>query len=362
MSKLRCGLVGCGRVTVRHVDAWQKNSARAQIVAVCDIRLERAQALGERLGVPAFASAAEMYAAVELDLADVCTPSGDHYERVMEALRHDKHVVVEKPVALRLEHADAMIAEARRRGKILWVAQQNRYNPAVQHTRHTLDAGRLGTPVIGTVRVRWLRDQAYYDGDDWHGTWAMDGGVVSQQAIHHVDALRWFMGEVESVEATCATRLVKMECEDLCVATVRFKSGALGVIEAMTAARPRDIEASVSVLGERGSIVLGGIGMNNVDFWEFVDQTPDDVRAPAERSQQVPSAYGFGHDVLFARVIESILDGGPVEIPGEEGRKALALLHAIYASNERRERVQMADEPQSSRLGLGANTKLQGRV
>lgn len=357
MNKIRCGIVGCGRVTVRHVEAWLANSDKAEIVGVCDIRLGRAVELGARLRVPAFAHAADMYRSVEIDLADICTPSGDHHAAGMAAIGAGKHVIVEKPIALRIEHADEMIAAAKRAKVKLWVAQQNRYNPAVQHAKRVLESGRLGVPVIGTVRVRWLRDQSYYDGDDWHGTWAMDGGVLSQQAIHHLDALRWFMGRVESVEASCATRLVKMECEDLCVATLRFESGALGVIEAMTAARPRDIEASVSLLGERGSIVLGGLGMNNIEFWQFADQTSEDDSVPLRHSQQIPTAYGFGHNVLFGRVADSILTGGPVEIPGEEGRNALELLHAIYASNETGQRVYLRDKPASAKLGLGVNPK-----
>jgi len=361
MKKIRVGIIGCGRVTVRHVEAWLVNTDTAQVVAVCDPVPERAAEVAKRLGVPAFASAAEMYAAVDIDLSDICTPSGDHYARTIEALAAGKHVLVEKPVALRLEHADEMIAAAKRADKKLWVAQQNRYNPAVQHTKLTIESGRLGTPVIGTVRVRWLRDQSYYDGDDWHGTWAMDGGVLSQQAIHHVDALRWFMGDVESVEASCATRLVKMECEDLVVATLRFANGALGVIEAMTAARPRDIEASVSVLGARASIVLGGLGMNNIECWQFTDQTPVDDRAPSEHSQQIPTAYGLGHNVLFGRVAASILGDSSVEIPGEEGRNALEILHAVYASSETGRRVFLRDKPMSAKLGLGVNPKAAAR-
>jgi predicted dehydrogenase len=261
-------------------------------------------------------------------------------------------VVVEKPIALRLEHVDEMMAEAERRQRLLWVAFQNRYNPAVQKAREAVVSGRLGKPVLATVRVRWCREQEYYEQDDWHGTWAMDGGVVSQQAIHHVDALRWTMGEVDSVEASCATRLANMECEDLCVASLRFKSGALGVIEATTAVRPRDIEASLSLIGENGTIVLGGLAMNNIDFWEFSEPIPEDEAVPMLFSQEVPTAYGFGHDILFQRVVATVMDGTRAEISGSEARKALEILHAIYASCESGERVLLKDQPTSSRLGI----------
>ena len=348
----KIALIGCGRVSSRHVDAIVNKVQDAQLVAVCDIVPELAAKYGEELGLPAFASATEMYRSINFDVAAIATPSGDHYARVMEAIASGKHVVVEKPVALRLEHVDQMVEAGRRHDRKLWVAFQNRYNPAVVKAKQAVDAGRLGKPVIGTVRVRWYRDQSYYDHDNWHGTWAMDGGVISQQAIHHIDALRWFFGEVESVEAQCATCLVTMECEDLCVASLRFKSGALGIIEAMTAARPRDIEASLSLMGSNGAIILGGLAMNNIDFWEFSTPQDQDATVPKRFSQEVPNAYGYGHDVLYSRVVTSVSRGAPVEIPGEEGRKALEIIHAIYASQESGQRVTMTNRPTSSRLGI----------
>jgi len=352
MNDVRFGLVGCGRVSTRHVDALVRHVPGGRLVAVCDIVPERAERYAALLGIPAFSSTEEMYRSVEFDVVDIATPSGDHYARAMDALAHDKHVVVEKPVALRPEHAQAMIAEAATRGRQLWVSHQNRYNRALSRARAEVESGRLGKSVLGTVRVRWSRDQSYYDGDNWHGTWLMDGGVVSQQAIHHLDALLWCMGPVEYVDASCATRLVDMECEDLAVATLRFKSGAMGIIEATTATRPRDIEASLSVLGDGGVIVLGGLAMNRIEHWEFAKPRDYDATVKTDFYEFVPSAYGFGHDTLYKRVVRSIRDGGPIEIPGDEGLRSIELLHAIYASNERHERVIMDQGPVSRRLGL----------
>ena len=352
MNDVRFGLVGCGRVSTRHVDALVRHVPGARLAAVCDIVPERAQRYAAQLGIPAFSSTAEMYREADIDVVDIATPSGDHYARAMEALRHGKHVVVEKPVALRPEHAEEMIGEAARRGLHLWVAHQNRYNRALARAHREIASGRLGTPVSGTVRVRWCRDQSYYDFDDWHGTWLMDGGVTSQQAIHHLDALLWCMGDIEHVDASCATRLVRMECEDLCVATLRFRSGALGIIEATTATRPSDIEASLSVLGEGGVIVLGGLAMNRIEHWDFADRRGYDTTVKTDFFEFVPNAYGFGHNTLYQRVVASIRDGGPVEVPGEEGLRSIRLLHAIYASHERETRVRMQDQPASRKLGL----------
>jgi predicted dehydrogenase len=351
MTELRFAIIGCGKVSARHADAINK-VAGARVVAVCDRAGEVAEQFGRTLGVPGFSSTEELYKARDVDCVVIATPSGDHYERALEAFAHGKHVVMEKPLALRLDHADAMIREARKSDRKLWVAFQNRYNPAVMKAKEAMDAGRLGRMVIGTVRVRWQRTQAYYDHGGWHGTWKQDGGVTAQQAIHHVDALRWMMGGVESVEAQTATRLVEMECEDVCVASLRFENGALGVVEAMTAARPRDFEASLSLLGEKGTIILGGLALNKVDVWELAEPEPEDARVPQLFSQEIPNPVGFGHDTLYARVAASIQSGAPVEISGEEGRKALELVHAIYASQERGARVLMKDQPVSSRLGV----------
>ena len=350
----RFALIGCGRISARHVDALSIKIAGARIVAVADIQFERAQMLGNRLGVPCFSSASELYRSVPTDVACILTPSGDHHARTLEALDHSLHVVVEKPVALRLEQVDEMVRKARASDRVLWVALQNRYNPAMMKAKQAVDSGRLGRIVLGTVRVRWYRDQNYYDNDAWRGTWVQDGGVASQQAIHHIDALQYFMGDLESIQATLATRLVDIEAEDVCVATIRFSSGALGIIEATTAARPRDFEASLSILGERGTIVLGGLALNKIETWEFVDPDLDDQDVSRLYSQDVPNAYGFGHDVLYERVIMSIQDDGPIEISAEEGRKSLEILHAIYRSAELERHVTLSEKPVSARLGLVA--------
>jgi predicted dehydrogenase len=352
MAQVKFAIVGCGRVSSRHVDALTNKVPGAKLVAVCDVVPEAAAKYAAVLKLPAFSSTAEMYRDADIDVVTIATPSGDHFKHAMEALAHDKHVVVEKPLSLRLDHVDALVAEARKRGRKLWVAFQNRYNPAVVKAREAVESGRLGKLVIGTVRVRWCREQNYYDQDNWHGTWAMDGGVISQQAIHHIDALRWLMGEVESVEGQCATRLVRMQCDDLCVASLRFRNGALGIIEAMTASRPRDIEASLSLMGEKGSIILGGLALNKIDFWDFSEAQPGDEWVPELFSHEVPNAYGYSHDVVYSRVVESVLHDAPVEISGEDGRPALEIIHAIYASHERGVRVMMKDNPVSSKLGI----------
>ena len=214
----------------------------------------------------------------EIDVFSVLTPSGAHCSNVLELAEYGRPIVVEKPLALRLEDADRMIEACDAHAVKLFVVHQNRYNLPIVKAREALEQGRFGRLVLGTVRLRWTRDQAYYDSAPWRGTWEHDGGVFMNQAAHHVDMLTWFMGNVESVRSMAATRLVDIECEDTGVAVIRFNSGALGVLEATTGSRPTDLEGSISILGEKGSVVIGGFFMNELVTWNFEERQPiDDV-------------------------------------------------------------------------------------
>ncbi|CAN5836358.1 hypothetical protein BH11MYX3_BH11MYX3_07130 [soil metagenome] len=229
---------------------------------MCDVVPDRAEKFGEKYRVPAFTDLHELARSGLADAFSVLTPSGMHAEHVIALAPYGKHIVVEKPMALTLDDADEMIRVCDKAGVKLFVVKQNRFNVPVMKLREALDADRFGKLVLGTVRVRWCRPQAYYDQDPWRGTWALDGGVLSNQASHHVDLLEWMMGPVESVFAKTSTALVKIEAEDTAVVVVKFRSGALGVIEATTAARPSDLEGSISILGERASVEIGGFAVN----------------------------------------------------------------------------------------------------
>jgi predicted dehydrogenase len=236
-------------------------------------------------------------------------------------------------------------------GVKLFVVKQNRYNLPVQRLRQAVDSGRFGKLVLGTVRVRWCRTQEYYDQDAWRGTWQLDGGVFSNQASHHVDLLEWMLGEPESVFAKSTTALVDIEAEDTGVAVVKFRSGALGVIEATTATRPVDLEGSLSLLGERGSVEISGFAVNEMRVWNFVDRLPEDDRVLSDFNQNPPNVYGFGHLAYLRHVTESILEGRPALVDGLEGRKSLELISAIYESIETGKEVFLRFRPQQCRLG-----------
>jgi UDP-N-acetyl-2-amino-2-deoxyglucuronate dehydrogenase len=251
---LRFGLVGCGAIAKRHADLLSTGSVKgATLSAVCDIDKEKASAFGAKYKVPCYSSIQEMLDSHNVDVTSVLTPSGQHAADVIVLASYRNPIVVEKPMALTLDDADRMIEACDRYGTRLFVIKQNRFNRPVTALRRLLDEGRLGRLVMGTVRVRWCRTQSYYDAAPWRGTWAHDGGVLANQASHHLDLLEWMMGDVESVVAMSTHALARIEAEDTAAAVLRFRSGALGVIEATTATRPKDLEGSLSVLGEFGA-------------------------------------------------------------------------------------------------------------
>ena len=349
---LRFGLIGCGRIARRHADLLARGDiAGAGLAAVCDSDPARAKNFGEAYGVKACASLEELLALPEIDAVSVLTPSGLHPEHAIAAARAGKHVVVEKPMALRLKDADAMIRACDEERVKLFVIKQNRFNVPVVKAREALERGRFGKLILGTVRVRWSRDQAYYDQDGWRGTWALDGGVLANQASHHIDLLEWFMGPVTRVFATARTSLAKIEAEDTAVATLEFANGALGVIEATTATRPKDLEGSLSILGEKGSVVIGGFAVNRIDHWAFVEPEPDDSEVLDKYSVNPPDVYGFGHRAYYAHVIRCLEQDSAALVDGLEGRRSLELITALYESIASGEPVALRLDVRNSKLG-----------
>ncbi|NYT64245.1 Gfo/Idh/MocA family oxidoreductase [Alcaligenaceae bacterium] len=350
---LKFALVGCGRIAKRHAELLGKQQIEgAGLVAVCDIIEERAVGIAEQFHVPGFTDMHRMMREVNVDAVVVLTESGHHAQHVMELAQYGKHIIVEKPMALTLDDADAMIRACDRARIKLFVVKQNRFNVPVVKLREAFERGRFGKLVMGTVRVRWCRPQAYYDQDAWRGTWALDGGVLTNQASHHVDLLEWMMGEVDSVVAMSRTALVQIEAEDTAVVILRFRNGALGCIEATTAVRPKDLEGSISILGETGSVEIGGFAVNEMKVWNFVDPEPGDTEVMEKYSVNPPNVYGFGHQAYYRHVVDCIVNHKHHMVDGLEGRKSLELISAIYESIETSREVKMHFRPKYSRLGV----------
>jgi len=351
---MRFALVGCGRIANKHAEILSSGSVRrANLSAVCDLKKERAKRYGEKYGVPWFTDMNRMMESEyeRIDVINILTESGNHADNTIELARYGKSIVVEKPMALMLEDADRMIKACDEAGIRLFVVKQNRYNYPVVKLREALVKGRFGKLVMGTVRVRWCRTQEYYDQDSWRGTWGMDGGVFANQASHHIDLLEWMLGEPESVFAKSTTALVNIETEDTGVAVIQFRNGALGIVEATTATRPKDLEGSVSILGEKGTVEIGGFAVNEMKTWNFMETEEGDDKVTSIYRQNPPDVYGFGHVAYFDHVIDSIVNRKPALVDGLEGRKSLELITAIYESIETGREVFLRFKPNKCQLG-----------
>lgn len=350
---IRAGILGCGRVAQHYASIFAGDRAPGNItvVACCDQLSERAGATAAHFGAASFTDLDAMLAQARLDVVLILTESGKHAQHAETALAAGVNVIVEKPVVLRPDEAERLAAIAQLRGLMYGTVFQNRFNPAVRALKHAYDQGRFGRIVTATVRLRWCRLQNYYE-DGWHGTWAQDGGVINQQAIHHVDAINWIVGPINRVCAQMGNRLNELEAEDTMTGLLEFSNGALGTLEATTAARPEDFEASLSIVGERGMAVVGGIALNRIDLWRFIDEEPGDAALPELASEDVPTGYGLSHGPYLKDLAARLLRGETAApISALEGVKAVKLVHALYASIERDGWVRLSDNPMSERLG-----------
>jgi predicted dehydrogenase len=349
---IRIAILGCGRIAKRHADLLGlRQVPGAELAAVCDVVPQRAEQFAGKYGVPGFTRLEDLLSQKDVDVVAVLTPSGMHADHSVAALQAGFHVVVEKPMALTLPDADRMNAAADAAGKRLFVVKQNRFNVPVVKARQALESGRLGKLVLGTVRVRWCRDQGYYAQDAWRGTWAQDGGVIANQASHHVDMLGWFMGPVESIHARGATALVDIEAEDTAVATIRFRNGALGIVEATGATRPRDLEGSLSVLGSGGSVEISGFAVNQMRHWNFVQAHAEDAEVLERYSVNPPNVYGFGHQAYYEHVVECLQTGQPALVDGRECRNSLELVVGLYEAMASGQEVRFPVHARHTRLG-----------
>ena len=337
----RFGLIGCGRIASRHAQSISE-LGDARLVAVADVVASRAERYAKEYQADAYVDYRRLLERRDIDVVTICTPSGMHAQMAIDAMQVGKHVIVEKPMALKLEDADRMIATAKSLGVKLCVVLQNRYNPPMQDLRRVIDEGRLGKLLLGNATVRWYRPQEYYE-DGWHGTWEMDGGALMNQSIHHIDALQWLMGEVESVFAYTATLAHKMQAEDTGVAVIRFKSGAIGSVEGSTVTFPENLEGSVALFGERGSVKVGGTALNRKVIWKIEGALEHENVLLRRDEVDPPSIYGFSHKAVIADMIAAIEQNRAPTTDGISARKSVALVLAMYESARTGQPVNMHD-------------------
>jgi predicted dehydrogenase len=338
-------LIGCGRISYKHIEAALKNRDRIRLVAVCDPIFERAE---ERVrdyqkGIPdaivaIYGDYREMLEKERPDICAIATESGKHPQIAIDCLNAGAHVICEKPMALSIADADAMVVAADNAQRKLAVCFQNRFNAPVQKARKAYEAGRFGRMLHGMIQVRWNRDKAYYAQAPWRGTWAFDGGTLMNQCTHGIDLLQWMMGE-NAVRVQAATRkfLRPIEAEDFGSAIVEFKSGAIGIIEGSADIYPTNLNETLSLFGEKGSVVIGGLAVSKIETWRFSDaksvgDTEEVVLNPYEKDP--PTVYGFGHSALYADFLEALEEDREPLVSGARGKKALEIILAIYKSQK----------------------------
>ena len=326
----RIGLLGCGRISKNHLDAIAKVDG-LDLVAVADTDFARAQKAAEDRKIKPFCSLDEMLKGATLDIVAICTPSGLHSSQGVQVARAGKHVLTEKPMAISLKQADDLIAATDQAGVHLFVVKQNRLNPPIQLLKRAIDKGRFGRIYMANVTVRWQRPQDYYDAEPWRGTWEFDGGAITNQASHYVDLVQWLVGPVESVMAKTATQARRIEAEDSGIGILKFRSGALGVIEVNVLTYPKNLEGSITILGEKGSVKIGGTAVNKVEHWQFADYDDDDKLVESANTNP-PTVYGFGHEGYYRNVLAVLRGQAKPDTDGRAGRKSLELILGMYES------------------------------
>lgn len=329
---IRYAIVGCGHIAKKHASAIE-NANDCMLAAVCDTVEERMTEYIEQYGAKGYTDLDEMLKVAEIDVITICTPSGFHGDIAVKAAQAKKHIIVEKPIALTLEDTDRMILASKNNNVKLAVVHPNRFRPVMMELKKLMDSGFFGKLSHANCTVRWNRNQAYYDQAPWRGTKALDGGVLMNQAIHNLDLLLWFMGDIDQAFSMDATRLRNIEAEDISTGVVKFSNGALGVIEAATTIYPKNLEESISIFGEKGTVKVGGA---NALYFEKIDiegLNESETLELIEKMKQDPFGKP-GHQWIIEDMNESIKENRDPIVSGEEGRKALELVLALNKSAE----------------------------
>lgn len=329
--KVRFALVGCGRISKSHVDALAKHSDAAELVDVCDVDPEALAQAAEATGARPHRHLKDLLGATTADAVILTTPSGLHPMQAIQVAEAGFNVVSEKPMATRYEDGLAMVKACDAAGVRLFVVKQNRRNATLQLLKRAVAQGRFGRIYMVNVNVFWTRPQDYYDAAPWRGTWEYDGGALMNQASHYVDLLDWLVGPLESVHAYTATLERKIQAEDTAAVSLRWRSGALGSMNVTMLTYPRNLEGSITILGEKGSVRIGGVAVNEIQHWEFAEPHDDDA-AVKEASYATTSVYGFGHPLYYDNVIKTLRGEAEPETDGRSGLRSLETLIAIYRS------------------------------
>ncbi|GAB3629045.1 oxidoreductase [Pandoraea terrae] len=336
--KVKFALVGCGRISKNHIGAIERHAERAELVGVCDIDPVALAQAAAATGARPYASLSAMLAECDADAVILTTPSGLHAEQAIEIAAAGRNVITEKPMATRWEDGKRMVNACDAAGVRLFVVKQNRRNATLQLLKRAVEKKRFGRIYMVNLNVFWTRPQEYYDSASWRGTWEFDGGAFMNQASHYIDLIDWIIGPVESLHAYTGTLERDIEVEDTGVISLRWRSGALGSMNVTMLTYPKNLEGSITILGEKGTVRIGGVAVNEVQTWEFAEPDEDDAKV-AGASYETTSVYGFGHPLYYDNVIRVLRGEAEPETDGREGLRSLEVLIAAYRSARDGKRV-----------------------
>lgn len=338
--KIKVALVGCGRISAKHFDALETHSGTLELVSVCDDDLTVLEAHARKHQVRPYGNYERLLRECDCDMVVLCTPSGQHARQAIAAAQHGKHVMSEKPMATRWKDGMEMVRACDKAQVRLFIVKQNRRNATIQLLKRAMDERRFGRIHMVQVTVFWSRPQSYYDSAKWRGTWEMDGGAFMNQASHYIDLLDWLIGPVADVQAMTGTLARDIEVEDSGVLNVRWRNGALGSVAVTMLTWPKNLEGSITVIGEKGTARIGGVAVNEMQIWQFDEPRDYDVGLTAA-SYETTSVYGFGHPLYYKNVIDTLRGDAEPETDGREGLKSLELLIAAYISARDRKTVSL---------------------
>ena len=328
--KIRMAVVGCGRISKNHFDSIEKHQDNIELVSICDVKQDTLSKHEEKYNIKGYLDLGNMLENEDLDLVAICTPSGTHADQVELCAKHSINVMTEKPMATRWSDGVRMVKACDKAGVRLFVVKQNRRNPTLQLLKRATQENRFGKIHMVHLNVFWSRPQEYYDQAPWRGTWEFDGGAFMNQASHYVDLLEWLIGPIDKVQAMMSTTR-DIEVEDTGVLNVKWRNGALGSMSVTMLTYPKNLEGSITILGEKGTVRIGGVAVNDIQHWEF-DEPKDYDDEVKEANYQTTSVYGFGHPLYYSNVVEVLRGNIEPETDGREGLKSLEILIAAYLS------------------------------
>ena len=328
---IKVALIGCGRISGKHIEAIQKYKSDLELVAICDTDEDVLNGVSSNLDVQSFSSLDNALKISGADLFVICTPSGLHPKQVIQCAYAGKHVMTEKPMATRWKDGLEMVKACDRAEIFLFVVKQNRYNSTLRLLKNTIENKRFGRINSVQINVFWTRPQEYYDSAAWRGTWEFDGGALMNQASHYVDLLDWLIGPIESVQAMIGTLSRNIEVEDTAVLNIRWRSGTLGSMAVSMLTYPKNLEGSITILGEKGTAKVGGVAVNEIEHWTFEDGQ-DESNLIEDANYKTASVYGHGHVAYYQNVIDSLRGKDIPATDGREGLRSLELLIASYLS------------------------------